>query len=109
MMGQVDHLTWGWPFALFAHVTQFFGLKVVLLGCHRVPASAADSLVHQRVDPGISFVKLRLCPHTGRLLGAVLIGDTDLDETCENLLLSRLDLSGVDLLADGADLEDFFD
>ena len=45
------------------------------------------------------------------LQGAVLIGDTDLEETFEHLILDGLDLSrfGPDLLNPEADLEDFFD
>ena len=45
------------------------------------------------------------------LQGAVLIGDTDLEETFEHLILDGLDLSrfGPDLLDPEAELEDFFD
>lgn len=44
-----------------------------------------------------------------RMVGAVLIGETDLEETFENLILNQLDLSayGDDLLTQ--DIEDFFD
>lgn len=45
----------------------------------------------------------------GRMVGAVLIGETDLEETFENLILNQLDLSrfGEELL--DQDIEDFFD
>ena len=45
----------------------------------------------------------------GRLVGAVLVGETDLEETFENLILNQLDLSryGDELLYQ--DIEDFFD
>ena len=45
----------------------------------------------------------------GRMYGAVLIGETNLEETFENLILNRLDLSryGDELL--NQDIEDFFD
>ena len=45
----------------------------------------------------------------GRMCGAVLIGETELEETFENLILNQLDLSryGEDLLTQ--DIEDFFD
>lgn len=47
----------------------------------------------------------------GRLRGAMLIGDTGLEETFENLILSGTDIShiGVDLLSREIDVEDFFD
>jgi hypothetical protein len=43
--------------------------------------------------------------------GAVLIGDTDLEETFENLILAQLDLSsyGPDLLDPDAELDHIFD
>ena len=43
--------------------------------------------------------------------GALLIGDTDLEETFENLILNQLDLSayGEDLLDPNIDIEDYFD
>ena len=44
-------------------------------------------------------------------VGAVLIGDTSLEETMENLILDGLDLSrfGAELLDPEIDLEDYFD
>ena len=47
----------------------------------------------------------------GRMQGAILIGDTDLEETFENLILNQMDLTdfGVDLLDPNIDIEDFFD
>ena len=47
----------------------------------------------------------------GRMQGAILIGDTDLEETFENLILNQTDLSayGADLLDSGVDIEDYFD
>ncbi len=43
--------------------------------------------------------------------GAVLIGETDLEETFENLILNQMDLShyGADLLDPNIDIEDYFD
>ena len=45
------------------------------------------------------------------MVGALLIGDTDLEEVFENLILSALDVSamGVELLDPSVDLEAFFD
>ena len=43
--------------------------------------------------------------------GAILIGETDLEETFENLILNQMDLSiyGEDLLDPNIDIEDYFD
>lgn len=45
----------------------------------------------------------------GKMVGAVLVGETDLEETFENLILNQLDLSrfGDELLHQ--DIEDYFD
>ena len=52
---------------------------------------------------------IKLVMKDGRLVGAVLIGETDLEETFENLILNRMDLSHLNLLEPSVDLEDFFD
>jgi hypothetical protein len=41
----------------------------------------------------------------------VLIGDTGLEEVCENLIMNALDISsyGIHILNPDLDLEDFFD
>lgn len=47
----------------------------------------------------------------GRVRGAMLIGDTGLDETFENLILSGTNVShvGDDLLSRDVDIEGLFD
>jgi NAD(P)H-nitrite reductase large subunit len=47
----------------------------------------------------------------GRVQGALLIGDTDLEETFENLILNQIDVSpyGADLINPDIDIEDYFD
>ncbi|GBM18432.1 Pyridine nucleotide-disulfide oxidoreductase domain-containing protein 1, partial [Araneus ventricosus] len=47
----------------------------------------------------------------GRMQGAVLVGETDLEETFENLIHNGLDLSmyGEDILNPDIDIEDYFD
>ena len=47
----------------------------------------------------------------GQVRGAMLIGDTGLEETFENLILSGTNVSdvGPDLLSLDVDVEDFFD
>lgn len=95
-------------FDLFSHVTRFFGYRVVLLGIFN-GQGLAECRALVRVNPGQEYIKLLL--HDGRLKGAVLIGDTDLEETCENLLLDQLDLGPLadHLLDPEVDIEDFFD
>ncbi len=100
------------PLELFAHATNFFGYKVVLLGRYNGQGlNTSDSAFRElvRSTAGQQYVKAVL--YDGRLQGAVLIGDTDLEETFENLILNRFDLSflGDSLLDPSLDLEDFFD
>jgi len=58
--------------------------------------------------PGEQYVKAVM--QNGRMVGAVLIGETDLEETFENLILNQLDLSVYgDELLDQDIIEDFFD
>ncbi|KAK3880324.1 hypothetical protein Pcinc_015203 [Petrolisthes cinctipes] len=96
-------------FELFVHTTKFFGHKVILLGLFNGQNLSDKYEVLLRVTKGTEYVKCIM--EDGRLQGAVLIGDTDLEETFENLILDQLDLShfGADLLHPGVDIEDFFD
>lgn len=138
MIGQSDDEVSGFSFELFSHVTEFFGLKVVLLGRYNGQGlehePAADMISYVRevppADPlpspssssakdqsataalaGCSFARVLLL--RGRLVGAVLIGEaaSELGETFENLILDGLDLSafGSGLLDPAAELDDFFD
>jgi hypothetical protein len=65
--------------------------------------------VLMRVTPGVEYVKVVVVG--GRVKGAMLIGETDLEETFENLILNQLDVSryGVHLLDPDFDVEDYFD
>lgn len=58
---------------------------------------------------GLEYVKVVL--RDGRMEGAILIGETDLEETCENLILNQTDLTPFKdhLLDPDIDIEDFFD
>nr|XP_054752905.1 pyridine nucleotide-disulfide oxidoreductase domain-containing protein 1-like [Lytechinus pictus] len=96
-------------FELFAHVTRFFGFKVVLLGKFNGQGLGSDYEVLLRMTKGVEFVKVVM--HCGLMRGAILIGDTDLEETFENLILNEMDLSryGEDLLDPNIDIEDYFD
>ncbi|XP_071955222.1 pyridine nucleotide-disulfide oxidoreductase domain-containing protein 1-like [Antedon mediterranea] len=106
--GQVIHQDF--CFELFAHMTTFFGFKVVLLG--KFNGQGLDKKDYEalvRVTLGVEYIKVIL--KDGKMYGAILIGDTDLEETFENLILNKTDLTryGEDLLNPGVDIEDYFD
>lgn len=96
-------------FELFTHVTKFFDYKIVLLGLYNGQTLNQDYEILLRMTKNQEYVKLIL--KDGRMQGAVLIGETDLEEMCENLILNQLDLSvyGEDLLNPDIDIEDYFD
>ncbi|XP_077450345.1 pyridine nucleotide-disulfide oxidoreductase domain-containing protein 1 isoform X1 [Stigmatopora argus] len=96
-------------FELFSHITKFFNYKVVLLGKFNAQGLGADYELLLRYTKGQEYVKVVL--QTGRMVGAVLIGETDLEETFENLILNQMDLTeyGEDLLNPDVDIEDYFD
>ncbi|KAF8067218.1 PYROXD1 [Scenedesmus sp. PABB004] len=99
--------------AQFTHVTRFLGFKVVLLGLYNgqklSAAPRGDVVLYSRADGAQSFVRVLLL--RGRLAGAVLLGETGLEETFENLILDGLDLSGYGpaLLDPDAELDHIFD
>ncbi|RXN05140.1 pyridine nucleotide-disulfide oxidoreductase domain-containing 1 [Labeo rohita] len=86
-------------FELFSHITKFFNYKGL----------GQDHELLLRCTKGQEYVKVVLTG--GRMVGAVLIGDTDLEETFENLILNQMDLSryGEELLNPNIDIEDYFD
>lgn len=96
-------------FELFTHVTRFFGYKVILLGLFNAQSLGQNYELLLRVTKKNEYVKLVISE--GKVQGAVLIGDTDLEEMCENLILNQLDVSefGEDLLNPNIDIEDYFD
>ncbi|EZA58180.1 hypothetical protein DMN91_011372 [Ooceraea biroi] len=96
-------------FQLFTHVTKFFNYKVVLLGLYNGQTLGNDYEILLRTSKDQEYVKVIL--QNGRMQGAVLVGETDLEEMCENLILDQLDLSryGEDLLNPDIDIEDYFD
>lgn len=76
----------------------------------RIGATAPSPLeIWLRVTPGREYIKLTV--YRGKLVGALLIGDTDLEEVCENLILNALDVSsiGIGLLDPDVDIGDYFD
>jgi pyridine nucleotide-disulfide oxidoreductase domain-containing protein 1 len=96
-------------FELFSHVTKLYGYQVVLLGKFNGQGLEGDHELLFRVTPNLEYIKFVL--KEGRLVGALLIGETSLEETCENLILNRIDLTpfGDDILNPNIDIEDFFD
>lgn len=58
---------------------------------------------------GVEFIKVIL--KDNKMQGAILIGETDLEETFENLIINGMDLSAFKehLLDPNIDVEDFFD
>lgn len=96
-------------FEMFNHVTQLFGYQVVLLGRYNGQGLNDKYEVLLRMTPGVEYIKFVLV--NGRLQGAMLIGETGLEETSENLILNQLDLTpyGEDLLDPNIDIEDYFD
>ncbi len=54
---------------------------------------------------------MKIVIYEGKVYGALLIGETDLEETFENLILNQIDVSsyGEDLINPDIDIEDYFD
>ena len=114
MCGEADAEAWGFNYELFAHTTRFFGVKVILLGLYnaqKLDAEPASDLVSysRRDDVTNTFARVLLL--RGVMVGAALLGDTDLEETFENLILNQTDLTrfGPALLDPETDLGDYFD
>ncbi|CAG5009751.1 unnamed protein product [Parnassius apollo] len=96
-------------FELFTHCTTLFGYRVVLLGKYNGQGLGNDYEILLRTTPNVEYIKFVL--QNGRLQGAILIGETDLEEMCENLILDQIDLTpfGDDILNPDIDIDDYFD
>ncbi|KAM3968157.1 pyridine nucleotide-disulfide oxidoreductase domain 1 [Aphomia sociella] len=96
-------------FELFTHCTTLFGYRVVLLGKYNGQGLGNNYEILLRTTPHLEYIKFVL--QNGRLQGAILIGETDLEEMCENLILDQIDLSpfGDDILNPDIDIDDYFD
>ncbi|XP_063404824.1 pyridine nucleotide-disulfide oxidoreductase domain-containing protein 1-like isoform X3 [Mytilus trossulus] len=107
--GQKEDIQLDFCFELFAHCTNFFNYKVILLGRFNAQGLGNDYELLLRVTKDLEYIKVVL--QNGRLQGAILIGETDLEETFENLILNQIDLTPFKehLLEPNIDLEDFFD
>ena len=115
MTGDADAAALGFNYEIFAHTTRFFGLKVILLGLYNgqklegEPESDVVMYTRSETEPEPTFVRVLLL--RGRMMGAVLVGETGLEETFENLILGGVDLSrfGPELLDPEFDVADYFD
>eukprot|EP00127_Corallochytrium_limacisporum_P005407 Clim_evm19s204 gene=Clim_evmTU19s204 len=99
-------------FDLFTHVTEFFGKKVVLLGLYRGQGLEKNHYeVLLRISGNEEYIKVIVGNDDGKVKGVTLIGDTDLEETFENLILNGTNISHLKegLLDPDVDLEDYFD
>lgn len=100
-------------FDCFTHCTNFFGHKLVLLGRYNGQSLTEDESkkceVIARVNPGRDYIKLLL--KSGKIVGAVLVGDSGLEETIESLIHDQIDVSDYKehLLDDTVDIDDYFD
>ena len=98
-------------FEIFAHITKFFNKKCIFLGRYNGQGLLKNKYkIQMKVKPIQEFIKL-IVSNDGKVKGAVLIGNTDIEETCENLILNQTDISmyGADFLHSNVDLEDMFD
>jgi pyridine nucleotide-disulfide oxidoreductase domain-containing protein 1 len=81
--------------------------------CDQKVASCDKTLspleIWTRVVPAKEYVKFTV--YEGRLVGALLIGDTNLEEVAENLIMNALDISyvGEKILDPDIDIDDYFD
>ncbi|XP_075972745.1 pyridine nucleotide-disulfide oxidoreductase domain 1 [Anticarsia gemmatalis] len=96
-------------FELFTHCTTLFGYQVILLGKYNAQGLGRDYEILLRMTPNKEYIKLVL--QNGKLQGAILIGETDLEEMCENLILDQLDLTSIadHILDPDIDIDDYFD
>ena len=97
-------------FEVFTHVTTFFGYKVIMLGNFNAKGLDKNKCeILFRCTKNMEYIKVIL--HEDKLCGAILIGETDYEETFENLILNQFDLGFIKdgLLDPDVDIEDYFD
>nr|CAD2124084.1 unnamed protein product [Meloidogyne enterolobii] len=105
----IDNLLPDIAFDIFSHVTEFFGYKVVLLGDFSAEKLEKPFEINYRITENVEYIKVITKNH--RIQGAVLIGETEMEEVMENLILDQIDISQIEdkLLDPNIDLEDYFD
>lgn len=69
--------------------------------------SSTDFEIIVRVTPEQEYIKVVL--YRSCVVGAMIVGDTELAETFENLILNKLPVGHLDLLSPDIDLDDYFD
>ncbi|XP_030753804.1 pyridine nucleotide-disulfide oxidoreductase domain-containing protein 1 [Sitophilus oryzae] len=111
MVGQLnkEEVLQDFCFEIFTHSTKLFSYKVILLGLYNGQKLDNKYEILVRTTPKMEYIKFVIENH--KLQGAVLIGDTDLEEMCENLILNQINLEpyGDDILNPDIDIEDYFD
>jgi len=92
-------------FDLFTHVSRFFGFKVVLLGLFNGQGlqQGEYEIMVRSSHPG-EYVKV-VKDRENKVRGAMLIGDTELEELFENLILSESSVSFFDQVVLEPELE----
>lgn len=102
-------ITLDFCFEMFAHITNFFNFKVILLGNYNAKGLDNNYQLLIRCTEGVEYVKIVI--YNGRVQGALFIGETDLEETFENLILNQIDVSsyGENLINPDIDIDDYFD
>lgn len=104
--------TWaGVELDVFAHSTEFFGRPVVFLGRYNAQGLTDGYEVLESGGGANDERFVRVVLDRGKVRGALLVGDTELSETYENLINDCLDVShlGMELVAPSIDLADYFD
>lgn len=101
----------GLDFEVFAHATQFFDKKVVLLGRYNAQGLGRGYEILESGGEKEDGYYVRAVVQDGRVRGALLVGEVDKAETFENLILDGLDVSrfGAELVDPNFDIEDYFD
>lgn len=95
-------------FELFGHVTQLYGVKVILLGLFN-GQGLKNPVGYVRINPNEEYIKL-ICEDK-KIHGAMLIGESDMAEAVENLILDQFDVSsyGEAILEHEFDLTEYYD
>lgn len=87
------------------HVEVLYRVTPVRTSC----LSDAKSDERTPSEPQGEYIKI--IQLNGRVVGAILVGETDMEETCENLILNGLNVGslGLNILDPTVDVEDYFD
>jgi NAD(P)H-nitrite reductase large subunit len=98
-------------FDCFTHSTKFFGVKVLLLGHYNLQSEdeRRNIEVLVRIRENQDYTKLVI--KEDRVIGAILVGETGLDETIENLIHDQIEIGSIkhQILDDTVDIDDYFD